>query len=134
MTKMTPKSMTAIAVARPMRKNLKAVSYMYMTRVLVELTGPPWVRMKGRSKTWSDESVMTTTTKSSVGRSRGSVIDQKSRQVAGAVELGGFVEIVGNCLKPGEEDDHVVADAVPDRDADQAGHSLAQAVEKRLLG
>ena len=98
------------------------------------LAGPPWVSRYGSSKSCAALMKDVTTTKAVTGLSAGRVTVVNWRNCPGAVQLGRLVQLAGDVLQPGEEEDGEVPHPAPEQheaDGDLGQGRIAQPVQRR---
>src|SRR5450631_3045455 len=100
---------------------------MYCTTISVAVPGPPPVSTKTSSKVCAPLISASTITTIMLGHSSGSVIRVSTRQ------LGGLVEIGGDRLQTGEQDQGVDAHIRPHRDEHRPEHRPARIDEEQDL-
>ena len=97
----------------------------------VESAGPPPVMMSGTAKTFMATITLITITSSSRGLEQGQGDVSELIPAVRAVNLGGFVVSLGNGLKAGEKDHHVVGCGAPDADEDDRPQRPSAAAKPR---
>jgi hypothetical protein len=109
---------------------------LYMSRPVesVAFSGPPSVMTYGSAKNWKYPIGVSTPRRETWARAAAAVICRNSCHRPGAVQAGGLVERLRDACEPGDEEDHRVAEVLPDARRMIAGIAhlrVAEPVDRR---